>query len=49
LKALEFIRKNPDLIQDKTTLWLKTIGHEKKVHNSQMDVVIELWKSQMIE
>lgn len=49
LKALELIRKNPDLIQDKKTLWLETIGHEKKVHNSQMDVVIELWKNEMME
>ncbi|WP_340005155.1 hypothetical protein MHH52_25645 [Paenibacillus sp. FSL K6-0276] len=34
LKALELIRKNPDLIEDKKTLWLETIGHEKKAPNS---------------
>ncbi|WP_339322139.1 hypothetical protein [Paenibacillus sp. FSL W8-0194] len=48
LKAIELIKNNPELINNKKELWKRTIEPEEKVHNSQMDVVIELWNNRMI-
>jgi hypothetical protein len=48
LRAVNMIAKNPRLINDMNSLWIQTIGNEPKIHNSQMDVVISLWKNEMI-
>lgn len=48
LKAIELIKNNPELINNKKELWKRTIEPEEKAHNSQMDVVIELWNNRMI-
>ncbi|WP_407282129.1 hypothetical protein V7O61_08590 [Methanolobus sp. WCC1] len=48
LKAVEILRETSNLVHDKKALWLEVAG-ESKSHNSQMDVVITLWKNGFIK
>lgn len=44
IKAINVLKKNPDLVNDSKTLWYEVVD-ELKSHNGQMDVVIALWKN----
>lgn len=48
LKAIELLKESPDLSSNPNKLW-KEIISEPKAHNSQMDVVVALWKNGLIE
>lgn len=49
LKAVECLSVNPRLSDaGPDVLWKKVIAGQKKTHNSQMDVVITLWKNGLI-
>ncbi|MEG6591115.1 DUF6979 family protein [Paenibacillus barengoltzii] len=48
LRALTLLSLNPELINDMKTLWFQTLGDNQKKHNQQMDVVISLWKNDLI-
>jgi len=45
LKALEILRHSPSLADDEIELWKRVMAGQSKVHNSQMDVVVSLWKA----
>lgn len=48
VKAIGIIKAKPELANDPKSLW-KTVAKQPKVHNSQMDVVIALWSTGLIE
>ncbi len=48
-RALAAIRSDPSLADDEKALWLIVIGDQRKVHNSQMDVVSTLFLNGYIE
>lgn len=48
LNAVDILKRNPDLVTDTKTLWNRSVGGEEKKHNSQMDVVIALWKNNLL-
>jgi hypothetical protein len=48
LKAIDVLKENPDLASNPNNLWTEVIS-EPKSHNSQMNVVIALWKNGLIE
>lgn len=48
LKAVVLLRQNPRLADDETVLWRAVMAGEQKVPNSQMDVVITLWRHGLI-
>jgi hypothetical protein len=45
LKALDILRQSPSLADDELELWKRVMAGESKVHNSQMDVIVSLWKA----
>ncbi|TRY22277.1 hypothetical protein FOI68_22600 [Brevibacillus sp. LEMMJ03] len=47
LQGLTLLKQNPSLAESPSALW-KATGI-KKSHNNQMDVVISLWKSDLLE
>ncbi|MEH7455453.1 DUF6979 family protein [Gottfriedia acidiceleris] len=49
INAIHLLKKDPTLVNDMNELWNKVLNGESKVHNSQMDVVISLWKNNLIE
>ncbi|MCT4565007.1 MAG: hypothetical protein N4A68_11945 [Maledivibacter sp.] len=48
VKALEILKENPSLVEDRNKLWQFVMAGEYKSHNSQMDVVIALVKNNLI-
>jgi hypothetical protein len=48
LKAVALLRQNGELADDPARLWQEVIGNSHKVENSQMEVVIALWRSMQI-
>ena len=48
LKAVALLRQNGELADDPARLWKEVIGNIHKVENSQMDVVLTLWRSKQI-
>lgn len=44
IKAVELLKKEPKYAYDMNNLWDKVTGGAK-IHNSQMDVVIQLWEN----
>jgi hypothetical protein len=46
--AIRLLKRKPKLAHDKNSLWEKLVQGRKIKHNSQMDVVIALWKDAMI-
>ncbi|WP_248548621.1 DUF6979 family protein [Paenibacillus odorifer] len=48
VEAVELLRGNPLLANDKNGLWKKVMRGVKKQHNSQMDVVLALWGNGLI-
>lgn len=48
LKAVELLRVNSQLANDKSALRKEVMQGVKKSHNSQMDVVIALWNNDLI-
>ena len=48
LKAVELLKEHPELTVNKTGLWKLIVGDDKK-HNSQMDVVVALFESDLIK
>ncbi|MEM5471227.1 hypothetical protein WNZ14_05760 [Hoeflea sp. AS60] len=48
-RALAAIRSDSSLADDEKALWLIAIGNQRKVHNSQMDVVSTLFLNGYIE
>jgi len=52
LNALSLLKQNPSLSDDKKTLWqavMKAVGEsEGKAENGQLDVVLSLWRENLI-
>jgi hypothetical protein len=48
LKAVELITQQPSLASNLKQLWELVLEGEHKMHNAQMDVVVSLWKNNMI-
>lgn len=48
MDAIHLLRRAPSLADHPAKLW-KMIGNDRKVENSQLDVVIALWKSKLIK
>jgi hypothetical protein len=48
VEAVELLRGNPLLANDKNGLWKEVMRGVKKQHNSQMDVVLALWEKGLI-
>ncbi len=46
--AVLILRKRPSLVGDPGQLWQIVVGSAAKVQNSQMDVVLALWKRGLI-
>ena len=47
VEAVRLLKVNPELAKDKKRLWSEVV-QEIKEHNSQMDVVLALWESELI-
>lgn len=45
LEALRILQSNPGFSDSPKELWEKVVGGKDIVHNSQMDVVLALWRS----
>lgn len=45
ISAVDILRQQPHLTDSNADLWEKACGEIGKTHNSQMDVVIALWKN----
>ncbi|MDY8025805.1 MULTISPECIES: DUF6979 family protein [Paenibacillus] len=48
LKAIELLIENPTLVLNKMMLWKSVVNGSNTTHNSQMDVVMALWKNDLI-
>ncbi|TFW17103.1 DUF6979 family protein [Duganella callida] len=48
LRALEILSESPGLAEDELALWKRVMAGEDKKPNSQMDVVISLWKAGLV-
>lgn len=46
--ACKLLETNPKLAKNPKKLWERASGNSKKQHNQQMDVVLALWKNDMI-
>jgi len=49
IDAVKLLKQDPTLADDQELLWQKVVKSERKKHNNQMDVVIGLWKEDMID
>jgi len=49
IKAIDFLKENPDKNYSELMLWDLVIGDEYKKYNQQMDVVLSLWNSGLID
>jgi hypothetical protein len=50
VNAVRALRHTPSLAHDRSALWMAALGSEGvKQHNGQMDVVVGLWTSGLIE
>lgn len=47
VKAVNLLKQDAELQNNMHTLWSKAVG-EYKAHNNQMDVVLTLWKNDLI-
>jgi len=47
INAVKILKENPSYSNNKNTLWKKVAG-KNKTHNSQMDVVIALYKNNLL-
>jgi hypothetical protein len=48
VEAVELLRVNPELANDRNGLWEEVMKGVKKSQNSQMDVVLALWNNDLI-
>jgi len=48
VEAVSLLATKPYVAWDEDALWAEVMKGETKVHNSQMDVVLGLWKGQML-
>lgn len=48
VKAVEMLSNTPELAKDKRKLWNEVVEGVEKKHNSQMDVVLALWNTELI-
>lgn len=48
LDAVAILRRSPELATDLNALWKAVMREERKVHNSQMDVVVALWNAGLL-
>jgi|AMWB02.1.fsa_nt_gi hypothetical protein len=48
LDAIALLKHDPRAAQDPERLWTLVMRGERKVHNSQMDVVTALWNASLI-
>ncbi|MEJ8476865.1 DUF6979 family protein [Roseibium algae] len=46
--ALTELRLDPELSNNAHALWVRAVGHDKKSHNAQMDVLISLFLENLI-
>ncbi len=49
MKAAQLLKKDPSLASNENALWNKVTPNETKAYNQQMDVVITLWKNNLIQ
>lgn len=48
LKAVQILRKRPEMAEGKDALWAEIMEGVEKKHNSQMDVVLALWVTELL-
>jgi hypothetical protein len=48
VQAIEVLQGRPELSEDKLGLWRAVMCGKEISHNSQMDVVLALWKNRWI-
>ena len=49
MEAVRLLAKNPSLSENRPAdLWREVLGEKKKAHNAQMDVVLALWKRDLV-
>jgi hypothetical protein len=48
LEAVLILRSHPKLVGDPNQLWYVVVGGSAKRHNSQMEVVVALWRRSLI-
>lgn len=48
LKALEILHTSPNLANDELALWKRVMAGEDKAPNSQMDVIVSLWRAGLV-
>jgi len=49
VKATEYLKQDPGLAKNIEELWEMATDRIGKVHNSQMDIVVALWKKNLIK
>lgn len=49
IKAIQILKITPELASNKEALWTRVISGENKSHNQQMDVIVSLWNSKLLE
>ena len=48
IKAIKLLRNDPSLAEKTKVLWDMVVNWSGKAHNSQMDIVVALWKENLI-
>jgi len=48
IHAIDLLQESPSLANNISALWGKVLKDEVRKHNSQMDVVVSLWKKGLI-
>lgn len=48
VRAVQLLKEEPELVDNKSRLWSDVIGGVHLAHNSQMDVVLALWNNNLI-
>jgi hypothetical protein len=48
IDAVKLLKQEPTLADDQELLWSKVVRGERKKPNNQMDIVIALWKNDLI-
>ena len=49
VRMVEAIRLDPQVLTDRKRLWRSAVGSAKKEENSQIDIVVSLWREGIIE
>lgn len=49
VRAARLLHERPDLAADPDTLWLRAVPGDRKEPNGQMEVVVALWRANLLE